>query len=293
VTHVRLFALVSTLTGLAAGSAASKPVARTASAGCTLRVPQQSGERQIRVQGEIGRYIISFPPGYDGTRPYPLGFAFHGYNRTHQDCQATDCAGFQKELGDRAILVYMKSIGAGWTETGRDEQNTEFFGAVLEELKGSACVDERRIFVAGTSSGARFANLVGCRYGDQLQAVAPVAGQQIGFRCNGHPAALVIHGVDDSHIRFSLGEELRDSYASRNGCSTHTLPEIAAVHARIRQARNAHRTDQACADYQGCKAAPVRWCEHSEGGYDDTTHGWPTAGGALIRDFLDQSAGGL
>lgn len=287
-THVRLLALVSTLTGLAAGDAASRPVVPTTSAGCTLRAPQQSGERRMLVHGDTGRYIVSFPPGYDGARPYPLGFAFHGYTRTHQNCQASDCEGFQKELGDRAILVYLKSFGPGWTETGRDEQNTQFFGAVLEELRKSACVDERRIFVAGTSSGARFANMVGCRYGDLLQAVAPVAGQQMGLRCKGHPAALVIHGVDDPHILFSLGEELRDFYVSRNGCSPRTLPGIAAVHARIRQARDAHKTDHACADYQDCRAAPVRWCEHSEGGYDDTTHGWPTAGGALIRDFLDQ-----
>jgi hypothetical protein len=44
-----------------------------------------------------------------------------------------------------------------------------------------------------------------------------------------------------------------------------------------------------CAEYQGCDpAAPVVWCEHSEGGYDGSTHGWPLFGGDRIWSFVSQ-----
>ena len=36
---------------------------------------------------------------------------------------------------------------------------------------------------------------------------------------------------------------------------------------------------------QLCKQLPPGWCEHSEGGYDNSTHGWPRVGGQLVHDF--------
>ena len=48
-----------------------------------------------------------------------------------------------------------------------------------------------------------------------------------------------------------------------------------------------------CVDAPTCATDyPVRWCEHSEGGYDGTTHGWPSTlvgnsdgAGKYIWDF--------
>jgi hypothetical protein len=36
------------------------------------------------------------------------------------------------------------------------------------------------------------------------------------------------------------------------------------------------------ANRTGCRT----WCEHSEGGYDGSTHGWPLFGGQQIWDFV-------
>lgn len=95
--------------------------------------------------------------------------------------------------------------------------------------------------------------------------------------------------VDDPHVTFASGETARDFYVQRNGCDLATVPDLATMHQQIRTARDADQTDEACVDYQGCDAGlPVRWCEHSEGGYDDSTHGWPTAGGQMIWDFVSQ-----
>jgi polyhydroxybutyrate depolymerase len=251
------------------------------------------GDRQLSVEGFDGLYYVSLPSTYDSQRPYPLGFAFHGDNRNHYDCRDPDCYGFQAALGEEAVLVYMQSlrtpstaIEGGWGD--QRENNAAFFEAVLDSVQSELCIDEHRVFVAGTSSGAIFANLLACRYGDRLLAVAPVAGSLPEDEgCRGAPAALLIHGVDDPHVPFEKGEAARDFYLSQNGCSDTSEPDVASVHSEIREQRDATPTveDIACVDYQGC-STPVRWCEHSYGGYDLSTHGWPPAGGELIRDFL-------
>src|SRR5690606_6758279 len=105
-----------------------------------------------------------------------LGFAFHGYGRTHAECRQTDCAGFQSVMQNDAILIYMKSFSDGWEQDAVRDQNAKFFEDVLASVESELCVDENRVFVAGTSSGAAFTNVLGCRYGDKLMAIFPVAG---------------------------------------------------------------------------------------------------------------------
>jgi poly(3-hydroxybutyrate) depolymerase len=252
------------------------------------------GDRTLPIAGFEGRYYVSLPANYDPSTRYPLGFAFHGDGRNHFDCRDPDCYGFQGVIGQQAVLVYMQSlrdppdgVEGGWGDA-RDD-NVAFFEAVLDAVTAELCIDDQRVFVAGTSSGAIFANVLGCRLGDRLLAVAPVAGStpETGD-CAGTPAALVVHGVDDPHVTFEKGQAARDFYAARNGCSSSTEPPIATVHDDVRAKRDTDPTVEAtaCVDYADCSSAPVRWCEHSYGGYDDSTHGWPPDGGQLIWDFV-------
>jgi polyhydroxybutyrate depolymerase len=260
-----------------AGAGGSGP---TKSAGCGQPNPP-SGAQTIDVQAMSGDYVVSVPAGYDPDTAYPLGFAFHGAGRTGPQCQAGDCAGFQSVMQEQAVLVYMTSIaGPSW---GDDfDLNSDFFAAVLDHMLDSYCVDVDTVFAAGTSSGAHFTNVLGCRFGDRLLAIAPVAGylpQDEG--CVDHVAALVIHGYADPS--FPSGAVARDFWAAQNGCSGETIPTIASVHDSVLATDESH----ACAEYQGCDSGlPVTWCEHSEGGYDGSTHGWPLFGGQQIWNFV-------
>jgi polyhydroxybutyrate depolymerase len=249
------------------------------SAGCGKADPA-SGDLTIDVAGQTGEYVVSIPADYDPTKPYPLGFAFHGFGRTGPNCQDGDCAGFQSTMENDAVLVYMTShAGEGWDAF--DAEST-FFETVLDHMLEAYCIDEAHVFAAGTSSGAHFSNVLGCRYGDRLVAIAPVAGylpQTEG--CVDRVAALVIHGIDDGS--FDAGVTARDFWRERNGCSEDTVPTIAEVHAGAEATPESH----GCAVYQGCDAGlPVTWCEHSEGGYDGSTHGWPLFGGQQIWEFV-------
>jgi poly(3-hydroxybutyrate) depolymerase len=282
--------------GNVARRAAAPGAEPKASAGCN-QAPGVTGERKMPVKTRTGLYIVSLPAEYDKIKPYPLGFAFHGRNRNHENCQESDCAGFQSVMKDEAVLVYMQSLRepldaetSGWESAAEREDNAKFFELVLAELKANYCVDERRVFAAGTSSGASFSNLLGCRYGDQLLALAPVAGGLPESKdCKGAPAAVVIHGIDDPQVPLTAGEAALHNHVARAKCADSTVPPLANMHAEIRAKRDAKPSveDAKCVDYQGCAAAsPIRWCEHSYGGYDGSTHGWPAVGGRLIWDFV-------
>ena len=269
----------SSTTGVGAGGAGGS--GPTGSPGCGMASPA-SGDLTIDVNGQTGAYVVSIPAAYDPAKPYPLGFAFHGFGRTGPECQAGDCAGFQTVMQDDAVLVYMTSMGGeGWDDF--DAEST-YFEAVLDQVLASHCIDESRVFAAGTSSGAHFSNVLGCRFGDKLVAIAPVAGYlPEKDNCVDRVAALVIHGVSDTHVPFSEGETARDFWRTRNGCSADTMPPIADIHASVTATPESH----GCAAYQGCDPGlPVTWCEHSEGGYDGSTHGWPLFGGQEIWDFV-------
>lgn len=254
------------------------------SAGCG-RADPPAGARTITVSAGDGDYLVSLPAGYDPDTAYPLGFGFHGHGRTHVNCHDGDCRGFQSAMEDVAILVYPKSFTDGWPyPVDVRDDNVELFEAVLDTMLSEYCVDANRVFVAGTSSGATFANVLACRFGDRLLATIPVAGglpERDG--CVGRVAALVIHGVDDYHVEFRLGEEARDFYVARNGCGDAPEPPLAGLHDRVVATRESYE----CADYPSCDdGLPVRWCEHSEGGYDGSTHGWPAFGGDAIWAFV-------
>jgi poly(3-hydroxybutyrate) depolymerase len=257
------------------------------SAGCGLASPAQ-GELTLDVDGQAGQYLVWLPTGYDPARAYPLLFAFHGANRTNLDCYSRDCLGVDLEFRPDAITVYMKSFAAGWPDLSVREANVKFFSTLLGKIKAEYCVDQSRVEVTGTSSGATFSNILGCRFGDQIQSISPIAGTPIEREnCVGRVAAMVVHGVDDNQVPFADGEAARDFWAARNNCTTTTVPAIADVHAQVRAARDQAMSTFACAEYQGCDAGyPVRWCEHSEGGYDNSTHGWPSFGGELVHAFV-------
>lgn len=246
------------------------------------------GGQRLLTGGVEGNYLITRPPGYDGSTPFPLAFVFHGANNTEITCRSGgNCLGVAAALEGEAVVIYMRSFGTSWTGSELD-QNVTYFDDLLAHAKATYCVDERKVFALGTSSGAHFANILACRRGPDLLAVIPGSGERFENEgCSGRVAALVLHGIDDTSVPLDRGEAARDAYAAQNGCSSETVPPIAEMHAEVREARDSGVSTYGCVDFQGCtEGLPVRWCEHSEPGYDQSTHGWPVVGGELAWEFV-------
>jgi polyhydroxybutyrate depolymerase len=246
------------------------------SAGCGIQNPP-TGAGSLTIRGAQADYVITLPNGYDANTPTPLIFAFHGRNRTHVQLQTIDAANIQTELGGRAIMAYMKSQGGpGWNFAEEVPPSIEFFEAMFPRMLDTYCVDTARVFAVGHSSGAYFADILACRYGNRLRGVGDVSGALQETTCAGQPVAgMFVHGVRDTVVPNSGGRAVRDQFIALNGCQQSTQPGAVSP----------------CVAYDGCQAGfPVQWCEHEEPTYSDTNgptnHGWPSFASRAIGQFL-------
>jgi len=130
-----------------------------------------------------------------------------------------DFLGFAAFSGGEGYLVAMVVPGdAGgsysWTDTPNDEA---FFRATLDELEASYDVDRDRVFLWGSSAGARAAALLGHAHADRVAAILAHAG---GSPWNGDapepwPAevpGLFVHGPDDDVVPRSAVDAMVEAW---------------------------------------------------------------------------------
>jgi polyhydroxybutyrate depolymerase len=216
-------------------------------------------------------YLVTLPDGYDGTKPVPLVFAFHGRTRSHQSMHDTDAGRLAEGLAGRYAVAYVKSVGGGYDQPREQRDNLQIFDALYSQLLGDYCIDSEQVFALGHSSGALFSELLACERGPLLRGIAAVAGAMVRPECPGRSAALLIHGERDTAVSFSRGSAARDRFLAANGCS-HQSSAIGAT---------------GCVQYAGCEPSlPVEWCVHGEPTYQNTNHGWPSFASAEIERFF-------
>jgi polyhydroxybutyrate depolymerase len=267
------------------GSEAPKP-----SAGCGKANPMV-GKRMIMTGNSNQSFYVAIPPGYDPNKPYPLGFAFHGFGLNDKTCHdGSECPGFRTEVGKNAITVFPKSISAGWEyPVVYLPQNVKYVQDLIALMKSEYCVDDTKIFVSGVSSGGHFTHHLACQLGDKLWAAIPIAAYlepAARAECKGAPPQLHIRGITDS---LKKGQDARDFQAMRNGCPTPPAG-LAAMEMEVLSAfqMKTNPPKTRCLDYDGCAKNPVRYCVFSQVTYNGGTHGWPDDGGKLIADFLSK-----
>lgn len=239
------------------------------SSGCGAPAPA-TGLRRIRANGKDREYLLRLPAGYDPLRPLPLVFIFHGATSdgAHFEAKRADLGA---AMGPHAVLVYPTALvdpGRGWTTWTRDrEDDAVFFDTLLAEVTGEACVDLDRVFATGFSAGGSFAAWLGCKRGDRLRAIAPIAGGTGDFRsCSGSVAVFMGCGSRDDALRSVVST--RDAYARRNGCRDAALIPLERP---------------GCVAFADCRpGAPVEFCEYPLG------HVWPSWMGAAIWTFFSR-----
>lgn len=163
--------------------------------------------------------------------------------------------------------------GPGWQNiNGRD---VAFVRILINWAKSNLNIDETRIFSIGMSYGAMFSNLLACKLGNQIRAIASMSGSfgGIGIRnpteeCKKeYVAAWFAHSPDDQIVPYSKGEEARDYFIETNECSN-TLSKT---------------TFRGCATYNDCAGGyPVVWCSHRKG------HAVPGYVGKEVWKFFSQ-----
>jgi poly(3-hydroxybutyrate) depolymerase len=236
------------------------------SSGCGATAMPPNGPQTIVVNGKTRAYVVRPPKPYDPNHPYPVVFAFHGFQQSGAQMDANSGApyNFRTVFGSTAIMVYPTALPnqGGDNSWARDiADDLDFFDAMLATFRSQMCVNPAMVLALGHSNGAVFANVVGCRRGNVVRGFAPVEGG-LGTTsgCTAPPPAFLVHGDLDMLVSIGTGIKERDYWLKANGCSTQTPTPI----------------DPApCVRYQGCKPSPVVWCEHRETAYNGTGHGWP------------------
>jgi polyhydroxybutyrate depolymerase len=218
----------------------------------------------ISVRDQARDYILSVPSSYDDTRPYPLVFAWHG--RGSNSAQARSYFGIEESAAGAAIVVYpqglpMASIGndTGWDLTGAGV-DVALFDALLENVSSNYCIDAARVFSAGHSFGGYMSNELACVRGDDIRAIASIAGGGPFNPCTSSgTAAWIVHGSVDSVVLLSEGIASRNHWRDANDCAQ----------------SSAATEPSPCQLYADCEAEhPLIWCEHYEPAF--AGHGWPT-----------------
>src|SRR5262245_9455903 len=112
------------------------------------------------IDGTVRRALV-YAPSKDTRGKAPVVFAFRGGGDNNDHFSI---AGFQ-DAWPEALIVYMQALertpGRGDTsfqntDTSAANRDLKFFDSVLADLRQKFRVDDRRIFAAGFSNGARF-----------------------------------------------------------------------------------------------------------------------------------------
>ncbi len=237
------------------------------SSGCGPNSGFTTGERKI-ISGGVERvYFLKLPANYSSLTPYPLIFGFHGASGDYTSF-TEGYYDFQSVVGDEAILVYPNALAnaAGLTQWD-NEKDVIFFDDLFRELEANLCFDKSRVFAAGHSAGAGFVNTLGCKRGNVLRAIAPVAGALLDHNnCTGQVAVIQTQGRADQSVPPGMIKPGRDYWIAINSCT---------------KAETHDGVDPLCAAYDDCNPQfPVQYCEHDGG------HEWPDFASSAIWAFF-------
>jgi len=216
------------------------------SQGCGVQLPASGAatfhdeQVSVRINGVERRYRIRSPRNYNPQNAYPAFFYYHWLDGTIEDVADHDDthAVWAVPGADQAIYIvpqglddwdyYAGKAGPGewgWRVSDCGSHDFAFFDAMLERVRTTRCLNERRVFAGGFSFGAEMSLALACCRGGKLRAVAPATGtlaqELFSATCTPQtPAIRMDYGTRDTAF---TQEGFRDTTAwarARHGCST-------------------------------------------------------------------------
>ena len=176
-------------------------------------------------------FDLRVPPGWDGTSPLPVIYAFHGGggNRTAAervtcpdgDVESSGCLSAKATAAGYAVVRPdgtgsrpvrnartwnagggvgdWQCVSGGACKSGADD--LRYFDELHAEIGRLVPIDANRVYATGLSNGAAFPNRLACERSEILAAIAPVGGANqhaaAGGACAPGVAVFHIHGTED------------------------------------------------------------------------------------------------
>jgi poly(3-hydroxybutyrate) depolymerase len=246
-------AAVTADTGAVTADGGAPPAPAGASALCATgaMTPGPDGNQTIMATGKNRTFIIRMPTGYDGKKPFPVMFVFHGAGSNASGFEGSTFGSISKMAAAKAIRLFPQALNGTWS---RDEpDDVLFMDAVMAWLSSKICYDPSRIYATGHSSGAYFAHRFACDRGNLIKMVATNSGGQRRERtldCTIAMSAWMSTGSSDNPGHVMGTRQARDLWVKLAGCSTMGMPT----------------TPSPCVNYPGCREGfKVNYCEHGGG----------------------------
>ncbi len=168
--------------------------------------------RAVRVNGDIRKFRLHVPRGYDGTRPLPVLFAFHSSRASASVLERE--TGFN-ELADSLgfFAIYPEGMHRAWNigeccrySFKKKKDEMAFVTGMLDQLSRGLRVDSTRVYSTGYSDGGTLSFLLACGISSRITAVASVSGtlfEPLPACSLSHPIpVLSIHGTGDHNIPY-------------------------------------------------------------------------------------------
>jgi polyhydroxybutyrate depolymerase len=236
----------------------------------------QGANGRIVSGGEIRRYLLHVPPGYDPALPTPLVLSIHGFAEwpTHQAKIS-----HWNQLADEENFIVVYPAGTGfpkrWRSNGGDDTDAQFIADLIEQLQAEYNIDPNRIYANGLSNGGGMSFLLSCQLSDRIAAFGGVAGAYLLPWEACQPVrpvpAILFHGNADPVVPFEGGPSrsfdipfpvINDwvgILAERSGCEA--VPDALPQQGEVSGVR-----------YSGCTADVVYYTIAGGG------HTWPGGG---------------
>jgi poly(3-hydroxybutyrate) depolymerase len=258
--------------------------AATPSAGCSAGTGRPAGGTVV----VSGSHYFSFPADYDGTKPYPVLMGFHGCGGGNRGTSIDDTEWTRITRGTAFESDYVRVVPLSSNANGCWSYGTDIgrVTAVYDELLANHCVDTRRVFATGHSSGAQLVVQIVTQQhtGDaqhlSFRALAPIAASDYGAIAGPVPV-MYIQGQMDKERGNGDGHETVEQFRAANGCS-----QTSMAYSQVAGCQSGATTvNPGCIVYASCQA-PTVWCSHDDPAYGGTMHGVPCFAMTAMHDFF-------
>lgn len=204
---------------------------------------QHDSEKNINVDGKTRKYVLYVPDNV--LDPAPLVFSLHGASGHDTDrspfrtsvADSEGCIVVYPQGNDQYFPVFGGSI-PGWNSTGFDNEDVDFFKAIITDVEANYSIDRNRVYCCGFSNGGMMTYANASAASDVFAAFASISGFQLNefhLRTIGaRPVPFLhIHGKADDFVKYSCMPIIRDGMIARNGCNP--VPEVSEVAGKYRK----------------------------------------------------------
>jgi polyhydroxybutyrate depolymerase len=170
--------------------------------------------RELEVGGTARRYLLTAPRSKSAN--LPLVVDLHGLS-THAAFERATSGFAALADGEGFAVAYPEAVDAAWS-TGENgccsvtsSDDVAFIRALVEALRGSDCIDPKRIYAVGISAGGGLAQQLACRAADVFAAVATrdfdlLSEVASNCRPSRPVAVLALRDMLDTAIPYAAGE---------------------------------------------------------------------------------------